>query len=132
MNISKDDKVRIDKYLWAIRIFKTRTLAVTACDKGKVKMNGEAVKASRIVKTGDVYEVKTEARNWVILVKELLNNRVAFVESLKYYADQTPEDSNKNEKQLMPSFFTGKRLSKTGKPTKKQRRDFNDFFEEEE
>ncbi len=131
MSNPKDDKVRIDKYLWAIRIFKTRTLAVTACDKGKVKMNGEPVKASRTIKSGDVYEIKTEARKWLILVNELLNNRVAFSESLKYYTDQTPADANNNEKQLMPSFFTGKRLSKTGKPTKKQRRDFNDFFEEE-
>ncbi len=132
MNNPIENKVRIDKYLWAIRIFKTRTLAVTACEKGKVKMNGEAVKASRSVKPNEVYEIKTEARKWVILVKGLVQNRVAFTESLKYYVDQTPEDSNNNEKQLVSSFFTGKRLSKTGKPTKKQRRDFNEFFEEEE
>ena len=62
------EKLRIDKYLWAIRLFKTRSMAGEAIDKGKVKMGGAAVKASRTVMVGDVYEVKTEARKWVIRV----------------------------------------------------------------
>ena len=56
------EKLRIDKYLWAIRLFKTRSQAGDACSKGKVKMNGNAIKASRIVAIGDEYEVKTESR----------------------------------------------------------------------
>jgi ribosome-associated heat shock protein Hsp15 len=53
------EKLRIDKYLWAIRLFKTRTLAAAACDTGKVKMNGTSVKASKPVSVGDEYEIKT-------------------------------------------------------------------------
>ena len=56
------EKLRLDKYLWAIRLFKTRTAASTACDKGRVKMNGEAIKASRVVKVEDSYEVKTDEK----------------------------------------------------------------------
>lgn len=130
MQAAKDDKLRLDKYLWAIRIFKTRSLAGAACEKGKVKMNGEPVKAARGVKQGDVYEIKTEARKWVILVNELLYNRAAFTEAVKYYSDQTPDEVKQIDKQVAASFFTGKRLSKTGKPTKKQRRDFNEYFED--
>ncbi|MFN5649289.1 MAG: RNA-binding S4 domain-containing protein, partial [Sphingobacteriales bacterium] len=62
------EKLRIDKYLWAIRLFKTRSQAADACDKGKVKLQGSAVKAARNVMVGDEYEVKTENRKWVIRV----------------------------------------------------------------
>jgi ribosome-associated heat shock protein Hsp15 len=56
------EKLRIDKYLWAIRLFKTRSAASTACEKGRVKSKEESVKASRIVRIGDEYEVKTEEK----------------------------------------------------------------------
>ena len=58
----ENEKIRLDKYLWAIRLFKTRSAAAIACDKGRVKLNGEAVKASRNVKISDIYEVKTEEK----------------------------------------------------------------------
>ncbi|MGC4101814.1 RNA-binding S4 domain-containing protein [Ferruginibacter sp.] len=60
------EKLRLDKYLWAIRLFKTRSQAADACDKGKVKYNGDNCKASKTVNIGDEYEVKTEAKRWVI------------------------------------------------------------------
>jgi ribosome-associated heat shock protein Hsp15 len=64
------EKLRIDKYLWAIRLFKTRSQAGDACDKGRVKIGGLSVKASRMVVIGDVYEVKTETRKaWWTLPK---------------------------------------------------------------
>jgi ribosome-associated heat shock protein Hsp15 len=72
------EKLRIDKYLWAIRIFKTRSLAAEACEKGKVKLNGDSVKASKSVTIGDEYEIKTEAKKWIIKVTALLPNRVQF------------------------------------------------------
>jgi ribosome-associated heat shock protein Hsp15 len=126
------EKLRIDKYLWAIRLFKTRTLAAAACDSGKVKLNGTAVKASKTVQTGEEYEVKTEAKKWLIKVTGLLHNRVAFTEAIKFYIDLTPEEElDKNQFQAA-SFHTGKRKSKIGRPTKKQRREMDDFFGEED
>ena len=86
------EKLRIDKYLWAIRLFKTRSQAADACDKGRVKYQGNAAKASRIVTIGDEYEVKTEAKKLLIKVTGLLHNRVAFTEAIKYYIDLTPEE----------------------------------------
>ena len=120
-------KLRIDKYLWAIRLFKTRTLAAVACDTGKVKHLGTSVKASKAVNIGDEYEVKTEAKKWVIKVTGFLSNRVAYSEAVKYYLDLTPEEEKERLQFLSASFHTGKRLSKVGRPTKKQRRDLEDF-----
>ena len=71
------EKLRIDKYLWAIRLFKTRTAAAAACDSGKVRLQGSPVKASKTVSLGEEYEVKTEAKKWIIKVTGLLFNRVA-------------------------------------------------------
>jgi ribosome-associated heat shock protein Hsp15 len=122
------DKLRIDKYLWAIRLFKTRTLAATACESGKVKCNGTQVKPSKQVSIGEEYEVKTEAKRWRIKVSGLLHNRVAYTEAIKYYIDLTPEEEIERIQFQFASFHTGKRLSKVGRPTKKQRRDMKDFL----
>lgn len=127
--MAEKEKLRVDKYLWAIRLFKTRTLAAAACDTGKVRLNGVAVKAAKAVAVGDEYEVKTESRKWRIRVTGLLHNRVAYSEAIKYYVDITPEEIEKPQFQAA-SFHTGKRLSKIGRPTKKQRRELDDFFEE--
>lgn len=121
------DKLRIDKYLWAIRLFKTRTLAATACDQGKVKWKGSSVKASRTVNIDDEYEVKTEARKWVIRVTGLLHHRVQYAEAIQYYIDITPAEEIERLQYQAASFHTGKRQSKIGRPTKKQRRDLEDF-----
>lgn len=122
-----NEKLRLDKYLWSIRVFKTRTLATHACDEGKVKFNGANVKPSRTVALGDNYEIRTPARKWLIEVTGLLHTRAAYEEAIKYYVDKTPEEE-RADKRVNESFFTGKRLSKTGRPSKKQRRDLNDFL----
>lgn len=129
--MAEKDKLRIDKYLWSIRLFKTRTLAAAACDTGKVRHNGTLVKASKNVIVGDEYEVKTEAKKWVIKVAGLLHSRVAFSEAIKYYIDLTPQEETDQLKFQAASFHTGKRKSKIGRPTKKQRREMDEFFEEE-
>jgi ribosome-associated heat shock protein Hsp15 len=116
------EKLRIDKYLWAIRIFKTRTLATAAIDEGKVKPAGVSVKASKPVSVGDRYEIRTPARKWVIEVTGLLQNRQAYEEAIKYYADLSTEEDKAFGQRHAPSFYTGKRMSKTGRPTKKERR----------
>ncbi len=122
------EKLRIDKYLWAIRLFKTRSQAGDACSKGKVKMNGNAIKASRIVAVGDEYEVKTESRRWVVKVTGLLDHRVQYSEAINFYIDLTPAEELDRIKFEAATYQTGKRLSKIGRPTKKQRRDLGDFM----
>ena len=124
------EKLRIDKYLWSIRIFKTRSLAADACEKGRVKLNGTAVKASKHVNTNDEYEIKAEERKWIIKVVGLLDHRVQYSEAIKYYIDLTPAEEIERNQIQTSSFHTGKRLSKIGRPTKKQRRDLDDFIEE--
>ena len=125
----KKEKLRIDKYLWAIRLFKTRTLAAEACDKGKVKQSGTSVKAAKTVNIGEEYEVKTEARKWIIRVTGLLFTRVQYTEAIKFYTDLTPPEEIDSSQFQTSSFHTGKRLSKVGRPTKKRRRDLGDFMD---
>ena len=127
--MAENEKLRIDKYLWAIRLFKTRTLAATACDSAKVKNKGISVKASKTVNIGDEYEVKTEAKKWIIKVTGLLHNRVQYPEAIKFYIDITPAEEIERMQFQASSFHTGKRLSKVGRPTKKQRRELDDFTE---
>jgi len=120
-------KVRLDKYLWSIRIFKTRTLAADACDQGKVKFMGHAAKAARTVNVGDEYEIKAEARKWVIKVTSVIDKRVQYAEAIKNYVDITPAEDLERMKFEASAFYTGKRNSKIGRPTKKQRRDLEEF-----
>ena len=124
------EKLRIDKFLWSIRFFKTRSQAADACDKGKVKILGNSVKASKTVNLGDVYEVKTESRKWIIKIEGLLHTRMPYTEAIKYYTDITPAEELDIVKFQAPSFNTGKRLSKVGRPTKKQNRDISDFLDD--
>ncbi len=126
------EKLRLDKYLWAIRIFKTRTQATDAIDGGKVKLQGQSVKPARLVALGDTYDIKTPARKWTIQVTGLLQNRVGYEEAVKHYADITSEEDKEMNNHQGSSFYTGKRLSKTGRPTKKQLRDLNEFMNDDE
>ncbi len=121
------EKLRLDKYLWAIRLYKTRSLASAACDSGKVKFDASQAKPSRNVSIGDEYEVKTEAKRWRIKVTGLLEKRVAAAEAIKNYIDITPEEEIQRLQYQAASFHTGKRQSKIGRPTKKERRDLNEF-----
>jgi ribosome-associated heat shock protein Hsp15 len=130
--MAEKEKLRVDKYLWSIRLFKTRSEAAAACEAGRVKLQGTSLKASKPVSVGDEYEVKTEARKWRIKVTGLLGNRVAYTEAIKYYLDITPEEDNVKPHLQAASFHTGKRQSKIGRPTKKQRRELEGFMDEEE
>jgi ribosome-associated heat shock protein Hsp15 len=124
------EKLRLDKYLWSVRLFKTRTEAAAACDKGKVKHNDVQAKAAKQVHVGDEYEVKTENKKWRIKVTGLLEKRVAYSEAIKYYIDITPAEEIERLQFQAASFHTGKRQSKIGRPTKKQRRDIDRFLED--
>jgi len=124
------EKLRLDKYLWAIRLFKTRALSATACESGKVKYMGVSAKPSKNVTIGDEYDVKTEAKKWRIKVISLLHSRVKYEEAIKHYIDITPAEEIERLQYLAASFHTGKRPSKIGRPTKKERRDMDDFMKD--
>jgi ribosome-associated heat shock protein Hsp15 len=123
------EKIRLDKYLWAIRLFKTRSQAADACDKNKVKLKGDNVKAAKTISLGDEFEVKTEAKRWVIKVTGLLDHRVQYTEAIKFYTDITPPEELDRIQFQAAVFNTGKRMSKLGRPTKKDKRDLDDFME---
>jgi ribosome-associated heat shock protein Hsp15 len=124
------EKLRLDKYLWSIRLFKTRSEATDACAKGRIKYNGDAAKAAKTVSVGDEYEVKTELKRWRIKVTALLDHRLQYALAINYYIDITPAEEIERLQFQSASFNTGKRQSKIGRPTKKQRRELDDFMEE--
>lgn len=130
--MSSNEKVRVDKYLWSIRVFKTRSQASDACDGGKVKLNGNSVKAAKPVSVGDKFEIRTEGRKWMLEVTGLLSNRVAYSEAIRYYIDTTPEEDKLAPTFVASVFQTGKRQSKIGRPTKKDRRNIEGFMEGDE
>lgn len=123
------EKLRLDKYLWAIRLFKTRSQAGDACANGKVKFNTDNTKASRTVQVGDEYEVKTAGKRWVIKVTGILFNRVQYSEAINYYSDITPAEELDRIKFEAATFNTGKRMSKQGRPSKKDKRDLDSFMD---
>jgi ribosome-associated heat shock protein Hsp15 len=122
-------KLRLDKYLWSIRLFKTRSLAAEACDKGKVKLNGNNLKPARNVQIGEEYEIRTSEKKWLIKVLGLLHTRVQYSEAIKYYSDITPAEETDRIKFEAAFFQTGKRQSKVGRPTKKDKRDLDEFLD---
>src|SRR4030095_3904235 len=115
------EKLRLDKYLWSIRLFKTRTSAATACDMGKVKYSGSPVKASKHVSIGDEYEVKTENKRWRIKVSGLLHHRVKYEEAIKYYIDITPAEEIERLQYQESGFHKGKRQKMIGRPLTHER-----------
>jgi len=120
---------RIDKYLWAIRVFKTRSLAIDAIKGGKVKLEGENIKPARDVKIGDTYTIQQGIFQKTVKVVELLERRLSAKEVANYFEDLTPEDEYKKIERLKDYAFVFRDRG-TGRPTKKDRRDIDDLFEE--
>ncbi len=120
------EKLRIDKYLWAIRIFKTRSLATEACKAGRVKLNGQNVKPSYIVKVGETFSIQKGVERKVILVTGLLERRADAKTAVQHYEDHTPEEETYAFKSVFHAPVL-KRDRGTGRPTKKDRRDIDDL-----
>lgn len=128
------EKLRVDKYLWAIRVFKTRSLATDACKAGRVKLKGQNIKPSAIVKIGDVYQISKGVERKVLEVVDFSYNRTDAKIAVTKYKDLTPVE----ETHAFKSVFhapTLKRDRGTGRPTKRDRRETDDlldtFFEED-
>ena len=121
--------MRIDKYLWCIRVFKTRSLATTACKKGQVKITDNNVKPSKEVFGGELILVRKSQINYQIKVLDLPKSRVGAKLVDLYRKDVTPKDEfEKNE--LLKYAKDYYRKKGTGRPTKKDRRDIEDFTED--
>lgn len=119
--------VRIDKFLWAVRLYKSRSLATNACDNGKVQVNGSNAKPSRAVKIGDVITAVAGDVHKKIKVLALLDRRVGAKLVGQFLEDLTPpsEYSKPREKSFQPFAF---RAKGSGRPTKKDRRNIEDFL----
>jgi len=127
-------EVRIDKYLWCIRAFKTRSEATDACNGGKVKVFGVSVKPARQVKEGDMIEVRKGPMTLSYKVVGLLGSRVGAALVENYALNLTPATEVQKMKAPVETI-TFSRDKGTGRPTKKERRvldDFMNFFPEDE
>lgn len=122
------DTARIDKYLWSVRVFKTRTEATDACKGNKVKVDGVAVKPSRPVKVGNTIEVRKGSVQYIYKVKALLENRVGARLVPEYAENLTPQSELDKLRAPVETFFL-KRDRGMGRPTKKDRRDMDVLWE---
>ena len=121
------DSVRVDKFLWAIRAFKTRTEATDACKGNRVTVSGDAVKPSREVKAGDVIDVRKGAVKYTYKVVSPLEKRVGAKEVEKYAENITPESELSKLHAPVETFFI-RRDRGTGRPTKKERREMDSLY----
>lgn len=120
--------MRVDKFLWCVRYFKTRSIATNACKKGHVKINGDSVKPSRDVFPTDKIEVRKNQINYKIEVIDLPPSRVGAKLVNIYITDITPKE-NLEKLDLLKYSKDYYRKKGTGRPTKKDRRDIDDWFE---
>ena len=118
--------MRIDKFLWCVRYYKTRSLATTACKKGHVKINNDTVKPSREVYPQDTIELRKNQINYKLVVNDIPDNRVGAKLVDIYLTDKTPKEQF--DAQEMLKYSKGYYRKKgTGRPTKKDRRDIDEY-----
>lgn len=111
------DAARVDSWLWAIRVYKTRSAATTACRAGHVRVNGDKVKAAQQVRVGDELRVRIAGFDRILIVRQLLVKRVGAPLAALAYEDRTPERE--------PQAALGVRDRGAGRPTKRERRDID-------
>lgn len=123
------DKVRLDKWLWSVRIFKSRTLATDACKNGKVKINEVNAKPSYMLSRDEVLTVKKNGFNYTFKVVDLIDKRVGAKLAAPCYEDLTPEDELNKYKDwfLHRSRSFEHRQKGEGRPTKRDRRTIDKF-----
>ena len=124
-----NNEARIDKWLWAARIFKTRTIAAAACKKGQVTMGGVQLKPSRMVKVGDIVDVRKPPITYSYKILQAIENRVGPKLVPEVLENVTaPEQYELLEMSKISGFVN--RARGTGRPTKKERRQLDDFRED--
>ncbi|MCE0507429.1 RNA-binding S4 domain-containing protein [Microbacterium aurugineum] len=111
------DAARVDSWLWAIRVYKTRSAATTACRAGHVRVNGDKVKAAHQIRVGDELRIRIAGFDRILIVRQLLLKRVGAPLAALAYEDKTPERE--------PQAALGLRDRGAGRPTKRERRDID-------
>lgn len=131
--MSSNDKikgeVRIDKWLWAVRLFKTRSIAIEACKKGRISIKGITIKPARTIKVGDVIEVRRPPVTYSFEVLNLAENRMGAKLVPEFMKDVTSASQSEILELSKVSGFVD-RARGTGRPTKKDRRDLEQFTED--
>lgn len=123
-------EVRVDKYLWAMRIYKTRSIATDACKCGRVKINGVEVKPSRTFHVGDVFTVRKGPITYTYRILQLWGNRLGAKVVPEYLQDITPKEQLELLELARYAAQSGRDRG-TGRPTKKDRREIEQFFSDD-
>lgn len=123
---TENQAIRIDKYLWSVRLYKTRSLATDACRAGQVKFNGMPVKPSHEISVGEIYELNIEQVHRTVQVKAMLGNRVGAKLVENYLSDLTPQEEYERI-QMARQYSFEKRDRGAGRPTKRDRREIEEF-----
>jgi ribosome-associated heat shock protein Hsp15 len=114
--------VRVDSWTWAVRLFKTRSLATAACRAGHVRVNGDRAKAAQAVKVGDEVRVRSSGFDTIVVVTRVMVKRVGAAVAVECYTDLTPPPPPREEVALLPIRDRG-----TGRPTKRERRELEEL-----
>ena len=123
-------EVRVDKYLWAMRIYKTRSIATDACKCGRVKMNDVELKPSRVFHVGDVFTVRKGPITYTYRILQLWGNRLGAKMVPEYLQDITPKEQLELLELARYAAQSGRDRG-TGRPTKKDRREIEQFFSDD-
>lgn len=128
--MKEDQKeVRIDKWLWAVRLFKTRSIAIEACKKNRIMVDGNIIKPSKMIKVGDVIQIKKPPITYSFKVLALTEKRMGAKLVAEFIEDVTPASELQILELNKLTGYVG-RAKGTGRPTKKDRRDLEDFTED--
>ncbi len=122
------EKTRLDKWLWAVRIYKSRTLAAEACKNGKVSLNGQILKAAHAVVPGELLEIRKNGFQFSFSVLKIIDKRVSAQLAIACYENKTSEEELNKYK----NWFSGKSQAEirdkgSGRPTKRERRDIDEY-----
>lgn len=121
------ESVRIDKWLWAARFFKTRSMATDAVDGGKVRLNGERIKPARGVRPGDTLEIDNGSTEWEVVVRDLADKRGSAAIAQTLYQETERSVAEREKKAEQRRFFREPGESIKGRPTKRDRRLIDKF-----
>lgn len=122
-----DSSIRIDKWLWAARFFKTRSLATDAVDGGRVRLNGERIKPARSVKVGDILAIDNGSTEWEVLVEALSDKRGSASVAQTLYTETEQSIVERQKKAEQRKFFREPGEAIKGRPTKRDRRMLDKF-----